>query len=155
MTTLQPLIAWWRGLAPREKLLLRILGALATVVILVFGIVKPLQAARAEALSEIRTYETLVTRLKSAGPNLRPQAPRRAGSPQEIASASAASFGLPLQSTAASGAGVAIALNAAPFDTVLRWIADVEASSDLRVRDLDLAAGPAPGLISGQLVLAP
>jgi general secretion pathway protein M len=52
---------------PRERMMLGVLGALLLAAVLVFGVIKPLQSARAEALADIRTYETLTARIRAAG----------------------------------------------------------------------------------------
>ena len=45
----------WAGLSPRERVAVGVLGALLAVALLVYGVVTPLQAARAQALSDIRS----------------------------------------------------------------------------------------------------
>jgi general secretion pathway protein M len=53
--------------------------------VLIFGVIKPLQSARAEAVADIRTYETLYRadpRRRHAGP---PAATRRQGTPAAMA----------------------------------------------------------------------
>lgn len=127
------LSAWWDGLSPRERVLVGTLGALLAVAVLVYGVVKPLQAARADALADIRTYETLNARLRAAGPNLKAAAPQRTGPPAELVSQAATAHGFQVQATAApAGAGVAVTAAGVPYDAALAWVADVERSSTLR-----------------------
>ena len=144
---------WWSGRSRREQVLLGVLAAFAILALLLIAVVRPLEAARARATADIRTYDMLAMRLRAAGPGL--GAAARRGPPASIVAASAGAAGVNVQRVEPEGGRVTVVLADAPFDAVLRWIADVEGSSDLRARDLDLAAGTAPGLVSGQLVLAP
>lgn len=125
--------AWWDGLAPRERLLIGVLGAILAVVILTYAVIKPLQAARAQAFADIRTYETLNARLRAAGPNLKAATPQRAGPPAEVVGQSASALGFQVQANPApAGAGVSVTAAAVPYDSAIAWIADVERTTPLR-----------------------
>ena len=89
-------------------------------------------------------------RLRAARPR-GPAAPMRTGDPATIVTASAAGSGLSPQ-VAAGADGLVVTLNAVPYDATLRWIANLEATSALRVADLSLAPAT-PGLVNARLVL--
>jgi len=139
--------AWWSGLSHRERVLLSVLGALLGGVVLIYGVVKPLQSARAEAVADIRTFETLTARIRAAGTlsTTRPQ--RRQGSPAQIASASAAGFGLAVAPQPVPG-GLRVTLADASYDSLLAWLADLSATSDLRVRGVSIQRRPASGRVA-------
>ena len=81
---------WWHGLTRREQLLVGTLGVLLAVAILVYGVIKPLQASRAQSLADIRTYETLNARINAAGTLGAPAGPPpRTGAPADILTQSA------------------------------------------------------------------
>ncbi|MEG3179688.1 type II secretion system protein GspM [Sphingomonas sp. LT1P40] len=147
---------WWSGLSVRERWLVGTLGAILTLLILVFGVVKPLQAARAEALADIRTYETLAARVRAAGvltpKGAKPQL--RAGAPADAASAAARDAGLAV--TFAPGAtGLTAQVAEAPYEGVVGWIADVERSTTLRVQRVELLKGNSPGRVNATVAFAP
>jgi general secretion pathway protein M len=146
-------VAFWMERAPRERVLLAALGALAIVALLLTLVVRPLQAARAQALADIRTYETLNAGLRAAGTNAA-AGPRRTGSATEIATASSASFGLAITRIEPEGSGVRVTLDNAPYDAVVNWLADLARTSDLRAADVRLERRPVAGAVNAQILLA-
>lgn len=146
---------WWSGLSTRERWLVGTLGGLLAAVVLVFGIVKPLQAARAEALADIRTYETLTARVRAAGvlvpASARPQL--RSEPPAQAAEAIAREAGL-TATIAPSGAGLGATVTEAPYEAVVGWIANVERTTPLRTRRVELRRGGAPGRVSASVEFA-
>lgn len=143
---------WWDGLSPRERMLVSVLGAILAVVVLVYGVVKPIQGARAAALADIRTYETLNARVLAAGTLTTAKAPRRQGAPATVAQQSATALGLTIAAQPADG-GLRVTLTDAQYDTVLAWLADLAGTSDLRVRGIALTRGTQPGRVSGTVDL--
>lgn len=146
---------WWSGLAPRERLLVGTLGVILAALVLVFGIVKPLQAARSEALADIRTYETLTARVRAAG-TLAPQGARpqqRSGAPAEAAQAAAGEAGITASITPGGG-GLTAQVAEAPYEGVVGWIADVERTTPLRARRVELRKGAAAGRVSATVEFA-
>ena len=140
---------WWSGLSPRERWLVGTLGAILAALVLVFGIVKPLQAARAEALADIRTYETLTARVRAAGV-LTPQGARpqqRAGSPAGAVQAAAGDAGI-TANIVPGGAGLTAQVAEASYEAVVGWVADVERTTPLRARRVELRKGGAAGRVS-------
>lgn len=143
---------WWSGLTSRERWLVGGLGGLLAALILVFGIVKPLQTARAQALADIRTYETLAARVRAAGV-LAPGAARaqlRAGPPAQAAEAAAREAGLAVTVTPGE-TGPTAQVAEAPYEAVVGWIADVERTTTLRVRRVELRKGGAPGRVAASV----
>lgn len=144
---------WWDGRPPRERMLLGVLGALLAAVVLVYGVIKPLQSARAEALSDIRTYETLTARIRAAGTLGAQTAPRRQGPPIQLVSGAAGNFGLTVVPQPVPG-GVRATIANGNYDSVMGWLADLAASSDLRVKRLNLQRLPTPGHVSASVEFA-
>jgi general secretion pathway protein M len=143
---------WWSGLSRREQILVAGLGTLLALTVLVYGVVKPLQAARAEALADIRTYETLSARIRAAGTLTTARTPRRQGPPPQVATSSAAGFGLAVTPEAIPG-GVRVTIADASYDTLVAWLADLGTSSDLRVRRIAIQRRPSPGRVSASVDL--
>ena len=108
--------------------------------------------ARAAALADIRTYETLNARVLAAGTLTTAKAPRRQGAPATVAQQSATALGLTIAAQPADG-GLRVTLTDAQYDTVLAWLADLAGTSDLRVRGIALTRGTQPGRVSGTVDL--
>ncbi|WP_448503192.1 type II secretion system protein GspM [Sphingomonas sp.] len=145
--------AWWSGLTQRERMLVAVMAALIGTVVLVYGIVRPLQDARASARADIRTYETLNARIRAAG-TLQPQGERRTGSPAEIVTAAAQAQALqPVIEPTPDG--VRATLSEAPYDAVLNWIAEVSRSSGLAATRVEMARRPEPGMVQAVVDFAP
>lgn len=138
---------WWNARTQRERVMLGVLAAILAVLILVFGIIGPLQNARARALADIRTYETINARLRAAGPAARQAPPARTGSPSIVISESAASFGLSPRVEQAPGGGNAI-LTDVPYESLVSWLGDLGATAKLRVRRVSLQRGGAAGHVN-------
>ncbi|WP_066662896.1 MULTISPECIES: type II secretion system protein GspM [unclassified Sphingomonas] len=146
------LSTWWNGLAPRERVLVGTLGVLLGGLVLVFGIVKPLQGARADAIADIRSHETLAARVRAAGTLVAPGTqPKLAdGPPIEAAQAAASAAGLTVTLTP-GGAGATGQVAEASYEAVVGWIAAVERTTVLRARRVDLTKGSAPGRVSANV----
>lgn len=147
--------AWWSGLSTRERWMVGSLGAIFGALFLVFAVVQPLQAARADALADIRTYETLTARVRAAG-TLVPrgsQPQQRSGSPAEAAQAAAGEAGI-AANIAPGGAGLTAQVAEAPYEAVVGWIANVERTTPLRARRVELRKGGAAGRVSASVEFA-
>lgn len=142
--------AWWSQRSQRERLMLGVLAALLAAVVLVYGVIQPLQNARARAFADIRTYETLNARLRAAGPLTKRTGPARTGPAPQVVSESAAAFGLSPRVETAEG-GVNATLVDASYDSVMSWLADLGATSRLRVRSVSLQRGSAAGQVNATI----
>lgn len=142
---------WWNGLTPRERVLVGTLGTLLMLTIVVFGIVKPLQASRAQSIADIRTYETLIARINAADTLGAPAGPPpRTGAPLDILTQSAQSFGLQVQ-VEATPTGLRATVADAPYDAVVNWMADVARTSSLTATRVDLQKRRVPGRVFAQV----
>ncbi|WP_084580191.1 type II secretion system protein GspM [Sphingomonas azotifigens] len=143
---------WWHARSARERGMLAAMAVLLGAVALVYGVVKPIQGARAAALADIRTYETLNARIRAAGTlsAVRPQ--RRTGAPEVIATQSAGGFGVALTTTPIPD-GVRASVADASYDSLVQWLADVTTTSDLRVRRVTLQRLGSPGHVSATVEL--
>ena len=137
---------WWVALSRREQWLVGILGGLLVLAVLVYGVVKPLQAARARALADIRTYETLNARLRAAG-TLGPRVPQRTGPAISVVQQSAAGFGLTPQLEQTANGARAV-LTDAPYDAVMNWMADVARSSAVAATRVEIVRAGAAGRVN-------
>lgn len=141
--------SWWEGRSGREQMLLSILFAMAFLWGLMALVIQPIWSARTQTLADIRTYQALTLRLRQAGTLGAKPVPQRSGSPATILSASAAEVGLAPVVTP-EGDHFRVALSDAPYDVVLRWVADIERSSNLRFTGMRLERRPASGMVSAR-----
>lgn len=150
--TVERIRVWWSDLTPRERVMVGTLGTLILLAILIYGVVKPIQASRAESFADIRTYETLMARVNAA-PALGPQAAapqQRSGSAADIVTQSAAAYGVQVQVEAMPG-GVRVTVADAPYEAVVNWMADVARTSTLAATRVDLQKRPTPGRVFAQI----
>ena len=143
---------WWSGLSPRERVLVGTLGAILAALIMVFGIVKPLQGARADAIADIRSHETLAARVRAAGTLVAPgtQPALADGPPIEAAQAAASAAGVTV-TLSPGGAGATGQVAEASYEAVVGWIAAVERTTVLRARRVEMTKGSAPGRVSANV----
>jgi general secretion pathway protein M len=139
--------AWWSQRSHRERVMLSVLAVILAALVLVFAVIRPLQNARAKAFADIRTYETLNARLRAAGPLAPRRGPARTGPAAQVVSESASAFGLSPRVEAVPG-GVRATLTDASYESVMSWLADLGATSTLRVRRVSLQRAATPGRVS-------
>ncbi|QJU57671.1 type II secretion system protein M [Sphingomonas sp. AP4-R1] len=145
--------AWWADRSQREQRLLAVLAVIGLVALVLVAVVRPLQTARARAVADIRTYDMLAMRLRAAGPGL--GAPARRGPPASVVAASAGATGVIVQRVEPEGGRLTVVLADAPFDAVLRFVADLERTSALRVSEARIEASTSgPGLVTARFVMA-
>jgi general secretion pathway protein M len=128
---------WWDERSLREQILVGTLAALAMLALLLVGVVRPLEATRARASADIRTYDMLAMRLRTAGPGLGNAQAR--GAPVDIIAQSAGVAGLSVQQIAPENGRTRVVFGDAPFETIVRWVAALERSSRLRVSEARIA----------------
>ncbi|GGO98755.1 type II secretion system protein GspM [Stakelama pacifica] len=143
---------WWSARSARERVMVGTLGVLMAALILIFGVVKPLQSARTEARNDIRAYETLLARMRAAGTLVvnAPQQPE--GTPDQIVAQAAAGAGIAVTVTGAGEAPIAKA-EGVPYDGLVRWLADATRAG-LSVRDARIVKANAPGRVDAVVEFA-
>lgn len=145
--------AWWSGRSQREQVLLGALAGLGILALLLIAVVRPLETARAQAAADIRTYEMLALRVRAAGPGLGVASARK-GAPSAVVAASAATASVNVERVEPEGGRLTVVLAPAPFDNVLRFVADLEQTSALRIGEAKIEAGPnADGTVNAQFVV--
>ncbi len=146
----------WRELGGRERWLV---GAALALLLLTFGQLS--WRAGHEALGDLRADVTaqreslaLARALDAAGPG----AARSAEPLLALAERSARETGIGgalKRLDGGEGGRVRARLESAPFGTVVRWLAAVQAGSGAIIESIALERGADPGLIDANIVLAP
>lgn len=143
---------WWGARTPRERRLLIVLSSTATLALLIMAVYRPLADIRTRAVADIRTYEVLAAQLKIAGPELaRLRAIERSISPT-ILTGSASSFGLTPRVEPA-GRNLRVTVQDADFTKVIQWLVQVETTTNLRVSQVRMERGSAPGIVNSRIML--
>lgn len=143
---------WWTERSLREQILLGALAAFAALALLLVAVVVPLRDIRAEARAGIRNAALLEARLRAGG-DLANAGRVRRGTASAIVTDSAAAASLTIQRIEPEGGNIRVVFTDAAFGLVLTWIADIEQTSRLRVREADIERKAAPGLVSASIVL--
>ena len=143
---------WWNERNEREHLLLGALLVTACLALLLLAVIAPLRAIRADARSDIRNASLLEARLRAGGPG--PASKFRRGPPRSIVSESTAAAGIVVQSVTDEAGDTRVVLENAQFEKLMRWIADIEQTSRLRLIDANIRRNGAPGFVNASVLLA-
>jgi general secretion pathway protein M len=143
---------WWSERSAREQVLLGVLAALGMAALLLFVVVRPLQSARARAAADIRTYDMLALRLKATGPGI--GGPARKGPAPEIVSQVASANGLTVQRVEPESGRLRVVFADASFDAVLRWVAELEQTSRLRISEVQIERASTGTGVAAQFLVA-
>jgi general secretion pathway protein M len=150
------LTAWYAGLQAREQRVV-VIGAVALGALLLFGgILWPLESAVATAR---KTQETRALDLAWMRVNA---AEIQAGGAPAAESGEApvvlvdrigreAGLGNALRGTQPSGAGVRVQLEAAPFDTLVAWLATLEERHGLAIESISVDRAAKPGVVNANI----
>lgn len=161
MRTIDQLRSWLDGLAPRERSLVVWGGIAAAVLVFLGALVMPLYTAAAKSAARVEQKRAdlswmrgVVAELRAAGP-----AGPSASSGQSLVviidqTARQAGLERSLSGSQPSGTGgIRVRLEAAPFDTVVAWIALLQQQHAILVESATMDHGAAPGVVNASIVL--
>ena len=149
---------WYAGLQPREQRVVAMGAVVLGLMILIGGILMPLQSvlssavkgieARREDLAWMRVNAPEVRALGSQLPADTGEAPvvlvDRVGREAGLASA--------LRGTQPSATGgVRVQLEAAPFDTMIAWLDTLDRRYGLAIESITVDRTPAPGMVNASI----
>ena len=153
--------AWYAGLQEREQRTVAIGGVSVAVLILVFGILMPLHSALSSAVHGNETKREDLTWMQVNAPEVRAagsQLPAATGeAPVVLVDRVAREHGLAsaLRGTQPNGSGVRVQLEAAPFDTMVAWLAVLDERYGLAVESITLDRTAKPGLVNASITFTP
>jgi type II secretory pathway component PulM len=145
-------------LAPREQQLVKY-GAIALVVILIFGVLMPLDSSVSKARTRITKKQQDLVWMKSVAPFLAAQLPAHQSNGESLIvivdrSARESGLGNSLAGTDPSGAGgIQVRLEKAPFDAVIGWLSRLSQQNGIGVDGATIDGAGAPGLVNAAIVL--
>ena len=153
------LVIWYAGLQEREQRALLIGGVAVAILILLFGLLLPLQGAVSSLNrhNAIKREDLAWMQLNQAeiGKSVLP--PDTGEAPVVLVDRTAREAGLTdaLRGTAPSGNGVRVQMDAAPFDAMVKWFADLDENYGLAIESITLDRTARPGLVNASITLAP
>jgi general secretion pathway protein M len=154
---------WFFGLEQRERLMATA-GAVLLAILLLWGLVLgPLYGASAASANRIEAKRNTLVFLRAAAAELAGSADLPAGRPdlagQSLVvvvdrSAREAGLGRALTRNQPVGEdGIRVRLEDAPFDSVARWLAALDATSGLAIESASFDRSPDEGRVNASLVL--
>jgi general secretion pathway protein M len=143
---------WWSERSLREQVLLGALTVVGMAALLLVLVIRPLEAKRARYAADIRAYDMLAMRLRSAGPGMAVTA--RRGPPSQIVSEVAATSGLTVQRVEPEGGKLRVVFADAPFEGVLRWVSELERTSPLRISEAQIERSGSGIGVAAQFLVA-
>ncbi len=153
---------WFGGLQPRERRMVQAGAAVLAVLILVGGILMPLAAKLSAATArrdrqraDLAWMQAHAAEIRDAAGELR----QPTNEPPVVLvdrTARASGLAAALRGTQPSGAdGVRVQLEAAPFDTMMIWIASLDQRYGLTVESITVDRAAHPGTVNANVTFTP
>jgi len=150
---------WYRALEERERLFVNI-GAVAAVVLILAGLILPLNGSIIQARQRISAKQVDLAYIKSATPQIASAGPSMGAATGESlvvlidSSARESGLGKSLTSSQPTGdGGLRIRLDHAPFDGIVAWLARLSQQHGVRVESAEIETAGEPGIVNAGLVL--
>ena len=148
---------WYGGLQEREQRMVAVGAVVVAVLILMFGILMPLQSAVSNSVArtaskreDLAWMQVNAAEVRSAGNQVvadTGEAPvvlvDRVGREAGLAGA--------LRGTQPNGTGVRVQLEAAPFDTLVTWLATLDERYGLAIESITLDRAARPGVVNASI----
>lgn len=142
---------WYAGRSRREQILLGGLAVLLLVATAWLLVLRPLLEARATAISRIAAYETVMVRVRTAGP-IGATAQPLTGDLASAIPTQAATFGV-IPTVAADGDGARVTVAEARYESVIPWLAGLESAGAI-LSEVRIDRGAQPGVVNVSLRVA-
>ncbi|HEV7358076.1 MAG TPA: type II secretion system protein M [Steroidobacteraceae bacterium] len=154
--------AWYASLQPREQRVVAIGAVALGLIILVGGILLPLQSAVSRAVLGTETRRDDLAWMRANAPEIRA---RGAEIPADTGEAPVvlvdrvgreSGVGSALRGTQPNTTGgVRVQLEAAPFDTMVVWLETLDRRYGLAIESITVDRTPAPGLVNASISFSP
>jgi general secretion pathway protein M len=153
---------WLANLAPRERNLVYVAAGVLAVAVLYFAVVMPLQTMSARRAARIEQKGADLAWMRQVAPQVMAAAAAgggtRAGESLVVLvdrTGREAGLGNALRDQSPSGEhGLRLRLEAAPFDVLVGWLANLQQQHGVTIAAADIAQAGAPGLVNASLTLA-
>jgi general secretion pathway protein M len=154
---LEKLRVWYAGLQEREQRVVAIGGVVVAVLILVLGVLLPLHSAVSSAVKRNQTEREDLAWMQVNAPEIRAagnQLPADTGeAPVVLVDRVGREAGLAsaLRGTQPNGTGVRVELEAAPFDTLVHWLATLDERYGFAIESITVDRAPRPGVVNASI----
>ena len=151
---------WYAGLQVREQRVVAIGAGALGVLLLIGGILLPLQAAVSTAVKRTETRREDLEWMRLNAPEIQAGAATLlsdTGEPPVVLVdrvGREAGLGAALRGTQPSGTGVRVQLEAAPFDTLISWIATLDQRYGLAIDSITVDRAARPGVVNANVTFA-
>jgi general secretion pathway protein M len=146
-------------MSEREQRLVKV-GGIAAVLILIFGVLIPLDSSVAKARARITQKQADLAWMKNVAPVLAASGPVHTGANNEslivIVDRSARESGLDkaLAGSEPSGpGGIQVRMEKAPFDAIVGWLSRLSQQNGIGVDGASIDSAGAPGVVNAAIVL--
>ena len=152
--------AWYAGLQPREQRMVAVGGVCVAVLILLFGILMPLQSAVSSAVKSNDTKREDLAWMRVNAPEIRAsggQLPADTGEAPVVLVdrvGREAGLGSALRGTQPNGTGVRVQLEAASFDTLVSWLATLDERYGLAIESITVDRTAQPGTVNASITFS-
>jgi general secretion pathway protein M len=153
---------WLDNLAPRERNLVYLAGALLAIALVCFVLVMPLRTMTAKSAARVAQKSADLAWLRQVAPQAMAAAAAggaAAGDESLVVlvdrTGRQAGLGTALRDQSPSGEhGLRLRLEAAPFDVLVTWLVTLQQQYGVTIETASIDAAGAPGLVNASLSLA-
>lgn len=145
-------IDWTQARSRREQAMIAFLGGLLIVLVLWFGILRPLLEMRQTAIDRIAAYEAIQTRLAS-GPVVATGTALPDGPLESVLASQSAGFGITPTGIAPEGDKARVTLTAVRYDALVPWLAALEGSGQIIVEQLRVSRAATEGTVDATMTV--
>jgi len=149
--------AWYAGLQQRERRMVAVGGVVVAVLILVLGILLPLQSAVSSAVKgnetkreDLKWMQANASEIRAAGNQV---AADTGEAPVVLVDrvGREAGLGSALRGTQPNGTGVRVQLEAASFDILVTWLATLDERYGLAIESITVDRAAQPGTVNASI----
>jgi general secretion pathway protein M len=151
---------WYAGLQVRERRVVAIGSIALGALLLIGGLLLPLQSAVSSARQRVATRTDDLAWMHINAPEIQAGGATvftdTGEAPVVLVDrvAREAGLGPTLRGTQPSGAGVRVQLEAAPFDTLVPWLATLDARYGLAIDSITVDRGARPGVVNASITFS-
>jgi len=152
--------AWYAKLEAREQRVVAVGGVAVALLVLFGGILWPLESAVSTAVATRETRRNDLAWMRSNAPEIQSGAAAvraPSGEPPVVVVdriGREAGLGSALRGTQPSPTGVRVQLEAAPFDTLITWLANLDERYGLAIESITVDRAAKPGVVNANVSFA-
>lgn len=156
--------AWFEGLEERERLLVAVAGVMVIIAVLVLGIIRPIAGQTSRGHERVADKRELLTELEQVAQRIGPQrggmTPGNAVNTDSLVvvvdqTTRNAGLAAYLKRNQPDGAtSIRLRFENAPFDTIVEWLAELEAEYNLSATSANIDMASDTGRVNCNFTLA-